>query len=201
MRSNLQAAEVRRRQDEDDLGDCDLPEILGTPQAAAETGAGDSTEQGPARRSSKWLEEIETDVLRTCPADAVEEFDGAIFRNSAADVTSSSSREETGIGYSGIGGIVTEDSRAGNGSNAISGADDFGTGTTPSLLTTGTEEGTLSEDVATAAAAVATEGVNGGTTVSATGGGMRNKLRRVLRAFAVYNRRVSYCQVGVGWEG
>ncbi|CAN0209230.1 unnamed protein product, partial [Hapterophycus canaliculatus] len=26
------------------------------------------------------------------------------------------------------------------------------------------------------------------------GGGTRDKLRRVLRAFAVYNRRVSYCQ-------
>ena len=38
-------------------------------------------------------------------------------------------------------------------------------------------------------------GESGRRTLTVTGGGTRDKLRRVLRAFAVYNRRVSYCQV------
>ena len=51
-------------------------------------GAGrDNVEPSSAPRSYKWLKEIETDVLRTCPADAVGEFDGIIWRNSTSTIT------------------------------------------------------------------------------------------------------------------
>lgn len=128
----------------------------------------------PTPKCHKWLEEIETDVLRTCPGDetpgedAIDEFNAAISQQSSTtaerDGSGGDKPDGTRVRFSiasallGSGGAVVEGS-----AGVVSGEDG--------------------------------DGVNEKRNLTISGGGTRDKLRRVLRAFAVYNRRVSYCQV------
>lgn len=239
----------------------------------------DNVEPSSAPRSYKWLKEIETDVLRTCPADAVGEFDGIIWRNSTSTITdrdssprrtpSTSPIKNNGSSLSGSGGsgggspgsrggprkirssialrgnlfgpdISRNDGGGGAGGggrgDGISGGGgskssargerrkatqqtprDSSVGIGPAKETVGSAgEGRVGAAVEAQAgsgeAEAAAGGVEGNGNIpeafwegggeevvsrrfSVAGGGTREKLRRVLRAFAVYNRRVSYCQV------
>ena len=174
----------------------------------------DSRTQPPVPKCHKWLEEIETDVLRTCPGDkspvedAVDEFDAAISQQDPAAAApegtevgdgafsshpgGSSARvrfsiTDTSFGDSSSGAVV-EMSPVAPVAAATAGAAATEGGVVPALAVSLNSSG---------AEALSGEGKGGasGKKLASTGGGTRDKLRRVLRAFAVYNRRVSYCQV------
>lgn len=192
--------------------------------AGGHDGEGDTPTPPP--RCHKWLEEIETDVLRTCPGDdaagedAVNEFDSALSKNAAAAAAASDGGEidDTGtppanesrsrgrfsVSFSSFGGSSTVKAVGNSGGGAV--AEDLGS----DGRKTSTAPGGQGRDSAPTEGEEMVAGVRGGSGAivrskfSATGGGMRDKLRRVLRAFAVYNRRVSYCQVctvGIGYLG
>lgn len=157
----------------------------------------------PIRKSYKWLDEIETDVLRTCPPDAVEDFDRA-FSRSPTGVRDGVDGVHDGVSASRTprdtrkkGTTISGDSNGmENGGAPVSGRDEhFNEATSPSSRDVGFGG---DEDKGGQRAALF-KGQSGssrtGRRLSLTGGGTREKLRRVLRAFAVYNRRVSYCQV------
>lgn len=165
----------------------------------AQTGsAGDNGAPPSIPKCHKWLEEIETDVLRTCPGDksavedAADEFDAALSQEDSAEVGdgafSSSTRvrfsmTDTSFGDS-SGGAVVEMSPVVAAQGVASTEGDL----VPALAVGPNSSG---------AEVLSGEGEGGlsGKKLGNTGGGTRDKLRRVLRAFAVYNRRVSYCQV------
>lgn len=172
----------------------------------------------------KWLEEIETDVLRTCPDDdiyasaddAVKEFDSALSNQisaSAAPVAREvgDSTSDTPIA-SGSSRVRFGDTSFGSFGGADYSVDNSDTAAVEGTASTNPSEGAVSvqekevvpEQSAVAASPVRAAGVSAGSDgprgrdkkrFSVAGGGTRDKLRRVLRAFAVYNRRVSYCQV------
>ncbi|CAN0009708.1 unnamed protein product [Ectocarpus fasciculatus] len=176
---------------------------------------GDGDTPAPPPRFHKWLEEIETDVLRTCPGDdaagedAVNEFDSALSKNTAAasdggemgdtgtpPPANESSRVRFSVSFSSFGSSSSTVKAVGNSSSSGAVAEDLGSdGRKPS-----TAPGGQGRNSAPTEGEEIVAGVRGGSGAivrnkfSATGGGMRDKLRRVLRAFAVYNRRVSYCQ-------
>lgn len=186
-------------------------------QAAGSSREGhDAQQQPPTPRCHKWLEEIETDVLRTCPGDksavedAADEFDAAISRKGAAAGAPGGGGAEVGDGAFGShpggggggsarvrfsitdtsfgdssGGAVVEMSPVAAFQGAAASAEG---GVVPALAVSANGSGVE---------APSGEGVGGasGKKLASTGGGTRDKLRRMLRAFAVYNRRVSYCQV------
>lgn len=221
-------------------GDESLLEGSRAPTQEPTTADSDSLPAPPAR-CYKWLEEIDTDVLRTCPADAVDEFDRTIEATAATsrrreslystfgtppatklsdDVEAASALiavTPTMLSSScdrrkrGIDGVVISSGREGEGPLHPS------TPTRPLYPTE--EEGGSSLGLVAGWPTEAAGGAGGGVGVvpssveseegaslrrrelgrtmeSVIGGGTREKLRRVLRAFAVYNRRISYCQVG-----
>eukprot|EP00752_Nemacystus_decipiens_P002242 g2125.t1 len=159
--------------------------------------------QTPTPKCHKWLEEIETDVLRTCPddksavKDAADEFDAAISQKTGAKVGGdgafnshlggNSARVrfsiiDTSFGDSSGGAVVEM-------SPVVAAHETASTegGLVPSLA------GTPNNSEAEMRSGEG-DGGESGNKIASTGGGTRDKLRRVLRAFAVYNRRVSYCQ-------
>lgn len=180
---------------------------------------GDGDTPAPPPRCHKWLEEIETDVLRTCPGDdaagedAVNEFDSVLSKNTAAAAAASdggkigdtgtppaneSSRVRFSVGFSSFGSSSSSISAVKTVGNRSSGAVAEDLGSDGRKSSTAPVQG---RDSAPTEGEEVVAGGRGGSGAivrnkfSATGGGMRDKLRRVLRAFAVYNRRVSYCQV------
>lgn len=163
----------------------------------AESGSKEANETPPTiPKCHKWLEEIETDVLRTCPGDksavedAAEEFDAAISQNSSAaaaaegtEVGDGASSSTTRVRFS-VTGTPFGDSSSG----AVVEMSPFAA----------PQGATSAEGEVVPTLEVLSGGGEGGASrrkLGSTGGGTRDKLRRVLRAFAVYNRRVSYCQV------
>lgn len=173
----------------------------------------------------KWLDEIETDVLRTCPDDdtntsvddAVKEFDSAISKQISARAAPGSreigdSTFDTSA-VSGSSRVRFREVSFGSTSGAVDSVDDSNTAVVEDAASAAPGEGAVSvEEVKEAVrrpSALAVSpggatgvpagsdgvGARGKRRFSVAGGGTRDKLRRVLRAFAVYNRRVSYCQV------
>jgi len=180
---------------------------------------GDSQDNGvppPTPKCHKWLDEIDTDVLRTCPddnsavEDAAAEFDTAISQRHAASATRERDTSEAGDkSPSDAGGPTTgvrfaiPDTSRGSSDDDLSGAVEL----SPVAAGEGSAQkgggATASEAMLVISSSSGVDvlagpdggGERGKRTLSVTGGGTRDKLRRVLRAFAVYNRRVSYCQV------
>lgn len=186
--------------------------------------------------SLKWLEEIETDVLRTCPADdASDDLDGDV----SADVVNSSddinfptedvadpSDDVADRSFDimdfldGKGSDGRTEGRTlrsalktlfGNNSSSCSSTSN----STNSMGATGAEPLASADNTLTQPFEEEIGSVNSGRmsisrslrlsisvrrriSMIAITGGVREKLRRVLRAFAVHNRRVSYCQVRDG---
>ncbi|CBJ30656.1 conserved unknown protein [Ectocarpus siliculosus] len=177
---------------------------------------GDGDTPAPPPRCHKWLEEIETDVLRTCPGDdaagedAVNEFDSVLSKNTAAAAASDggeigdtgtppaneSSRVRFSVSFSSFGSSnssSTVKAVANRSSGAV--AEDLGSdGRRSSTAPVQGRDSAPTEGEEVVAGGRGGSGAIVRNKFSATGGGMRDKLRRVLRAFAVYNRRVSYCQ-------
>lgn len=124
----------------------------------------------PTPKCHKWLEEIETDVLRTCPGDetagedAIDEFNAAISQQSSTVVERNGSGGSSRVRFSIANALLSSSGAVAEGSAGVMSGEDG-------------------------------DGANEKRRLTLTGGGTRDKLRRVLRAFAVYNRRVSYCQV------
>lgn len=152
----------------------------------------------PVAKCYKWLEEIDTDVLRTCPADAK-----TISNEIRTPTTGTAAHDGPNTG-----GIV--DSGPGIKGKAVAGTEWLVTDASPPSWMTvlgrkkedqEREEGRgIGKAPSDAGGPVAEESAEDSTGMimwsgSPTGGGTRDKLRRVLRAFAVHNRRVSYCQV------
>lgn len=152
----------------------DLLRDTGAPLAT--TGTEEHDTPPPTLKCHKWLEEIETDVLRTCPGDdtagedAIDEFNAAISRQSSTAAGQD--------GGSGTGDDTLSSTRSGGSTRVRFSFTDSSFGSSSGAVVGGNEDG-----------------ANEKRRLSTTGGGTRDKLRRVLRAFAVYNRRVSYCQV------
>eukprot|EP00903_Cladosiphon_okamuranus_P015270 g14111.t1 len=176
--------------------------LQGSAAPRAQTGGiEDNDTSPPIPKCHKWLEEIETDVLRTCPGDksavedAADEFDAAISKDSVeigdGAFSSHSGGSSTRVRFSitdmafgdSSGGAVVEMSPVVAAQGAASAEGDLVPPIAVSTNSSGAE--VLSGEG---------EGGASGKKLGSTGGGTRDKLRRVLRAFAVYNRRVSYCQ-------
>lgn len=219
-------------------GDESLLEGTRAPTQEPSNADGESLPTPPAR-CYKWLEEIDTDVLRTCPADAVDEFDRTIEATAATSrrreslystfgtppatkssgdvkaasalavapiLSSSCDRREGGIdevvlsrGSDGEGPIhpstptrplYPTEEEGGSSLGLVAGSP------TEAAGGAGGGVGVVSSSVESEEGASLRRRELGGTMESVIGGGTREKLRRVLRAFAVYNRRISYCQVG-----
>ncbi|CAN0414745.1 unnamed protein product [Pylaiella littoralis] len=159
-------------------------EDTGAPLGTTGTSTDEYGTSTPTPKCHKWLEEIETDVLRTCPGDkttgedAIDEFDDAISQQSSTAAERDDDRGNKLNSTPGVGSTRVRFSLTSSRSGS-SGAVVEGSGMAPP---TGV---ILGEDL---------DGANGQRKLTSTGGGTRDKLRRVLRAFAVYNRRVSYCQ-------
>lgn len=165
-----------------------------------------------ASKCYRWLEEIDTDVLRTCPADPAD-----IAPSSAADREGSSSTDACSSSGSNGSGAERENSISEGQTLGMDGKySNLSTLGTVSVASSPSLGFTLAENDRILLEGVSGEGA-GGTPPSAAdassaervapaeirlignaGGGMREKLRRVLRAFAMYNPRVSYCQVKKG---
>lgn len=164
---------------------------------AAGDNEGRASSQPPATKCYKWLEEIDTDVLRTCPADTIpgsNEIPPSTTRIAVHGGPTDDSVDD-GIGTGGKGVAGTE-ALAGGASPPSS------TGLVPKRAEAKgeKEEGVVGEASSVDGGLVAEELTEDPmetvtSSGSVSGGGTRNKLRRVLRAFAVHNRRVSYCQV------
>lgn len=163
-------------------------EDTGAPLGTTGTSTDEHGTSTPTPKCHKWLEEIETDVLRTCPGDkttgedAIDEFDDAISQQSSTAAERDDDRgnklnSTPGVGSTRVRFSLTS-SRSGSSGAVVEGS---GMAPPPGVI--------LGEDL---------DGANGQRKLTSTGGGTRDKLRRVLRAFAVYNRRVSYCQVCTG---
>lgn len=183
----------------------------GSPAPQAKTGSKEDSGTPPrVPQCHKWLEEIETDVLRTCPGDtsavedAGDEFDAVISQKKHAAAAPEGSEVGDGTFSSHYGGSSTRvrfsmtDTSFGDSSSgavvemspvvAAQGAAYTEGEVVPALVVSPNSSG---------ARVLSGEGAGGASRkkLVGTGGGTRDKLRRVLRAFAVYNRRVSYCQV------
>ncbi len=181
---------------------------------------GDNQDKGvppPTPKCHKWLEEIETDVLRTCPddesavKDAAAEFDTAISQRNVAAAARERDAAETGdsspsdAGGPTTGGVrfAIPDTSRGSSDDDLSGAVELspvaaGEGSARKEGEAVPSEATVATNPRSGAEVLSGPGGGGERAkrmLSVTGGGTRDKLRRVLRAFAVYNRRVSYCQV------
>lgn len=156
-------------------------------------------------------------MLRTCPddesavEDAAADFDTAISqRNATAAARERDVAEPGDTSPSDAGGLTTgvvrftiPDTSRGSHDDDLSGAVEL------SPVAAGEGSARKKGEAMPSEAMLATNPSNGADVLSGpdgggertkrrlsvTGGGTRDKLRRVLRAFAVYNRRVSYCQV------
>lgn len=190
--------------------------------------------------SHKWLEEIDTDVLRTCPDDAAparypepppvtassEEKSPGGTGSLRPGPTSSNKAGAAGEGSGGDAGVGEapkhgklehpQDSRkprplldvgrgflgqkaAGEGSKAKAPAGDGeGAAVGEGGVAADASPGGGDSGERGGVSAPGTDGDEDSSTWRVSWGGTREKLRRVLRAFAVYNRRVSYCQVSSG---
>lgn len=185
------AAELRNR------GNASPERKEGEGSAPAALGDNDNRMPPPPRpKCYKWLEEIDTDVLRTCPADATpgSYSTPAPATEKVTDEANISNVDRTGDGgrvvaKTEIEGKVVTDERAGETPGLSGGEVRVGMGTG--------ESGDLRQEPSASSGKVATGGAADRLSGTESGGGTRNKLRRVLRAFAVHNPRVSYCQVGL----
>lgn len=182
--------------------------------------------------SLKWLEEIETDVLRTCPADdASDDSDGDVSAdvvNTSDDITfptedvafptedvadrsfdimdfldgkGSDGRAEGRTLRSALKTLFGNNSSTSNSTNSlgVTGAEPLAS--TGNTLTQPFEEeiGSVnSGNMSISRSLRLSINMRRRISMITITGGVREKLRRVLRAFAVHNRRVSYCQVRGG---
>lgn len=182
--------------------------------AAPQEETGNKEDNGtppPIPKCHKWLEEIETDVLRTCPGDESAAEDAADELDDAASSQKNSAEIDNGSHSGGsstrVRFCITDTSLGDSMSGAV-GPVDGSSGAVVEMSPVAAGQGAASTEGEVAPALVVGrnssgagvlsgggEGGASGRKLGNTGGGTRDKLRRVLRAFAVYNRRVSYCQV------
>lgn len=179
--------------------------LQGSAAPRAQTGRREDNDTSPPiPKCHKWLEEIETDVLRTCPGDksavedAADEFDTAISQKESAEVGHGAFSSHSGGSSTRVRFSITDTSFGESSGGAL-------VEMSPVVAAQGTSsaEGDLVRALTVStnsrgAEVLSGEGEGGASQKKlGSGGGTRDKLRRVLRAFAVYNRRVSYCQVCV----
>lgn len=175
----------------------------------------------PPSQGYKWLEEIDTDVLRTCPEDATPTLQQTLVNKGIESIIDSTKLMDLKVTAARRASVSSADDNDAEQNEKMVHEEQTEkpaeernvrvmTHSTKSVEfpQVPTEEEASSykdEEVVgftTSDANTPSASTKSGTGVPTelakgvgNGGGTREKLRRVLRAYAVYNRRVSYCQV------